>query len=419
MSLNKPIPSASRPAQTVRRGPVRFEFIDALRGWAFLGVLVFHSALLVSGPPVLLKFASQGEFGVQLFYVISAATLFLSLSARWNQDSRPFLAFFVRRLFRIAPMFWLAIVFYVWWRGLGPRFAAPDGISWKDIAVTVAFAHGWHPTQINAVVPGGWSVAVEMSFYLLMPLLFSCLRCLRHSLWLAVATTVAGEGLSHYSHRLLAAHWPAEQMSVINKFTFFWLPAQLPIFALGGVLYFLLRQPPSNPAPRDGETAPGQNANVLLCLAVFLAAVAMYWQNPVLKQHVVYGIVFVLLAWSLSLRPIAILVNPVTRYLGTVSFSAYLTHFFALDIVTTEILPRIPWTLSVQSLQFGVIAILGLLLTVLISSVTYRLVELPGQQLGKAAIRFLDRRFPMNIGPALASAETSADSTLAKPLATP
>ena len=38
--------------------------------------------------------------------------------------------------------------------------------------LTALFLHGWHPETINSVVPGGWSIAAETSFYLLLPLLF-------------------------------------------------------------------------------------------------------------------------------------------------------------------------------------------------------------------------------------------------------
>jgi len=385
------------PADAVK--PIhRLEFIDALRGWAFFVVLLFHTGQHV-GNPSLRRLTDQGEFGVQLFFVISAATLFLSLHSRWKRDARPLVAYFVRRFFRIAPMFWLAIIFYVWWCGMGPRVWAPNGITFNDIAATFAFGHGWQPGQINAVVPGGWSVGVEMSFYILMPVLFFTIRSLRQSLGFFGASLIVCGGLSHYYHRWLAVDWPADTMYLVNKFTYFWLPAQLPVFALGGVLYFILQRKETSGTAFKPALAPA-----LLGLAVVLACVSSVWTYPLPKQHVAYGIVFVLLAWSLSLRPHAVLVNPLTRHMGAVSFSAYLTHFFVLDIIS----PRLPGLFG-NLIAYGgnaelcLLAALALIVTLIISTVTYYLVEMPGQRCGKSFISYIERRFPVRQGSALAS----------------
>ena len=388
-------PTAALPLAT-SGGVRRLDFIDALRGWAFFAVLLCHSGQLI-GNPSLRRLTDQGEFGVQLFYVISAATLFLSMHSRWKRDARPLGAFFVRRFFRIAPMFWLGIVFYVWWYGMGPRVWAPNGITIKDIAVTFAFAHGWQPAQINAVVPGGWSVGVEMSFYLLMPVLFFTIRSLRRALWFFGASVIVCEAASHYCHRWLAAGWPAETMYVVNKFTYFWLPAQLPVFALGGVLYFILQRKEAS-----GTASRPALAWVLLGLAAGLACVSSVWTYPLPKQHVAYGVVFVLLAWSLSLHPFRVLVNPFTRHMGMVSFSGYLTHFFVLDMLS----PRLPGLFgklaaSGGNAELGLLVALALIVTLLLSTVTYYLVEIPGQHCGKAFISYMERRFPIRFGTAL------------------
>ena len=48
--------------------------------------------------------------GVELFFVVSALTLCLSSAARSNREALPTLNFYIRRFFRIAPMFYIAIM---------------------------------------------------------------------------------------------------------------------------------------------------------------------------------------------------------------------------------------------------------------------------------------------------------------------
>jgi len=89
----------------------RLPFIDALRGLAIFGVFIVHSSQSIDGlPRWLSSLASQGARGVQLFFVISAFTLFLSLSTRRKNEKRPTLNFFIRRFFRIAPLFYAALL---------------------------------------------------------------------------------------------------------------------------------------------------------------------------------------------------------------------------------------------------------------------------------------------------------------------
>ena len=76
----------------------KYAFIDALRGLACLGVIAIHILDYV-GPtwePVRLV-AAFGDKGVQLFYLLSAFTLFLSYQQRSRTDDRPILFFWIRR----------------------------------------------------------------------------------------------------------------------------------------------------------------------------------------------------------------------------------------------------------------------------------------------------------------------------------
>ena len=91
--------------------PTKYAWIDALRGFAILGVLAHHSFQYVRGMSGPAKFLGGfGKMGVQLFFVASAITLCLSTAKR--AERHPVLSFYVRRYFRIAPLYYLAIIFY-------------------------------------------------------------------------------------------------------------------------------------------------------------------------------------------------------------------------------------------------------------------------------------------------------------------
>ncbi len=137
--------------------------IDALRGYAITLVIASHTFPMVRELPWTVKrFSNLGFFGVQLFFVVSCFTLARSWRRR-ERVARPGLRdFALRRLFRIAPAYFLATLGYLWiW---------PDAaIGMTRIATFLTFTNGWSPAQMPTVlgvwvgVPGGWSIEAEFA----------------------------------------------------------------------------------------------------------------------------------------------------------------------------------------------------------------------------------------------------------------
>jgi peptidoglycan/LPS O-acetylase OafA/YrhL len=366
--------------------PQHLAFIDALRGWAFLNVLVVHVQQIAGLPPGVAQFGRAANYGVQLFFVVSAVTLIMSFRSRLHRDRRPVAAFFLRRLFRIAPLFWLAIPTYLAFFGMGPNESAPGGLHAPQVISTALFLHGWHPTSINSVVPGGWSIAVEMNFYLLFPLCFYLLTNLRRSVITCIVALPVSVAISVPTRRWLETSFDE---GLIQRFTYYWLPREMPIFLLGFILFFLMQESKeagSLLARHRGLLGILPEVSVVLLLAMGYASdhlpLAYFW----------FSCGFVLLALGLSVRPVAAVVNPVTRYIGKVSYSAYIGHFLVLGVVGKP-LARALLSLSTplpSLLTFAVVYVVCAAGAVLLSSATYRFIETPGQNLGKALIDRLE-----------------------------
>jgi len=384
------VPAVAPPGASDSRGAPHLEFIDALRGWAFLAVMFVHVQPLAPLPEALGGLGTAANYGVQLFFVASALTLFMSYESRINRDRRPLAAFFLRRLFRIAPLFWLAIPTYTWLLGTAPRAMAPLGIHLPEILATALFVHGWHPSTINAVVPGGWSIAVEMNFYLLLPICFTVLTNLRRAVAACLLAFVASIAVSVFARRWLAGAWSDQ---LISDFTYYWLPRQLPVFLLGFVLFFLIR------GRAGARPSPGLPAEAIAALLVVAALVgrrlplAYFW----------FSCGFAWLALALWRRPAPLLVNRLTRYVGQVSYSAYITHF-----LVAHLLDRLGLGASSAGPSPGlaVARFLGIYLlcaagTLVLSTVTHKLVEVPGQELGRSLIQ----RLGYGTGPRVAQAK--------------
>lgn len=365
----------------------KHHYIDALRGVAILGVILVHSSQLVAPASAALRqLMAEGALGVQLFYVASALTLYMSWQARSPQEVSPVRNFYIRRFFRIAPMFYLAIAGSLAVRGLAPSYWAPNGIEWWFFPITASFLHGFHPETINSVVPGGWSIAVEMTFYLLLPLLMPYMRTLRSSLVMLTAAFALYAFNVFMVPRLFS--YPEHHQYLVDNFVMFNLLGQMPVFILGMLCYLLLRAELSRVMILRIAT---MGTAILLSL-LWLSYTTVAW----LPRHILAGGIFAMMVLVLANWPIRAVVNRVTTTLGKLSYSMYLMHFAVIMALSKlGMADRLPSSDLVSALFFvGIV-----LATAAVSYFCYHFVEKPGIAMGRRIIDRLEDKASANYKP--------------------
>jgi exopolysaccharide production protein ExoZ len=292
----------------------RNQSLDLLRGVAVLLVVASHCASEATGavPGLTALAMDYGQLGVQLFFIVSGYTMMLTFGDRI--DSAAVRSFYIRRVFRIVPLFWIAIIFYLLFtRGEGFRTWAPHGISAGDVLLTFLFLHWGSVTAFNSVVPGGWSIAVEMQFYLLFPLLIQLFRRANGPLLvygLIALTSVVGQfAADHYFIPGLAQSLPRGEAQLAQGFYYCWLPRQAICFGFGILLYDLV----------ELKNTPRLGALLLVGASLFTA-----WGAQV---ALLFALAYAILAASAKLSMIGLL--------GRHSYAIYLAHFAVAATITT------------------------------------------------------------------------------------
>ena len=102
-------------------------------------------------------------------------TLLLSWNRVKERDAAKTRHFFLRRFFRIAPMYYAGALLYFL---VDPPV---DGFNLLQLLRTLLFVNVWQPEGVPTtpgwmVVPGGWSIGVEFTFYALFPILATLVR---------------------------------------------------------------------------------------------------------------------------------------------------------------------------------------------------------------------------------------------------
>ena len=309
----------------------RLDWLDALRGWAVLGVVMVHSGMAAHNTGLTEHIASAGQYGVQLFFIVSAMTISLTYDshiARFGHGLRSQFAWFIKRFFRIAPLYYIAAFFYpveqyVTYKASQHRVGHLTTI--PDILANLLFVHTWIPSANNSVVPGGWSIGVEMFFYLLVPLiwLLTAISPRARAVVLGLAS-IAFLGITQLTCHAVTGSWYAPD----NKYFYYWFPTQAPVILIGLILYFLHGTRLRNPQEQQ-PTLPCL-FGFLLCVPVALYCGTWGKWMPILAPSIL-AIGFVLLILSMDGWVKSLLVSRWAVTLGKISFSVYILHFVVLD----------------------------------------------------------------------------------------
>jgi exopolysaccharide production protein ExoZ len=354
-----------KAAETAATAPFgRSHALDFLRGLAIAGVMAIHvSQSFPSGLRIIDFVFGSGWVGVNVFYFVSAMTMCLMWTQR-QTESHPTRKFYIRRFLRIAPLFWLAIPLYLALNGTGPRYDAPHGIGPAQVILTTLFLHGWWPDSINSVVPGDWSIAAEMMFYLVFPFVIASFGPRRH-LYLALAILINLFNVclfKPWAYSFFVAYYgPGDQAFVWNALHLGFLN-QLPIFLTGCALFFSLRQGFTR---SDAAIFAGW---IVLAFAADRAS-GSHEFNYLIINLVLGAFVFGCIRFAIHWRPI--------EALGRNSYSMYLSHF-AVIYGLRQLWP-LPDGLASLLLAGGLTA----LISYLASIATYRLIERRAQALAQ------------------------------------
>lgn len=345
----------------------RLDSLDTLRGVAILSVIAFHAGGPVEKSNLLTSVLGLGNLGVQLFFLISALTMCHMWGQRQGED-RASLKFYIRRSFRIAPPFWFALVFYTAIRYL--QNGSFGEVSATDIVLTLLFLHGFSVHAINLVVPGGWSIAVEMSFYALFPHIVARWQSVRQRLLLGLGCYMAGVAATV----ALTPHLPGDA----SGFLYYSLLTQLPIFPLGMALHTALQDPAKVPWRTVAGVGVLWGAIALTGKLMGLPTRPFFW----LPVFVIMAGMWVVIRRDLKLAPLV--------WAGRWSYSLYLFHFAAIDLALRPIAPHLPAGLPGYVLALT----LTLGLSLAVAWIASRTLEAWSSDWGRSCIRWLDSRSP-------------------------
>lgn len=339
----------------------KYDFIDFLRGIAILLVFINHiprnEDILFSNLNFLQSyFFKFGTFGVQLFYIVSAFTLLVSLN---SYKEKNYINFFIRRIFRVVPIFFLGIYFY----SFHISFGSTD---LKNVILNLLFLNNLIPPS-NDLIPGGATISTEMNFYLLLPLMFIFINSYKKTIYSIFITSVI----------LLLVNLFFEQIYIDKEFgdanfyrTIF---TQIFVFLLGFVAFYINNKYLGENLNQFKIKKIIKKSIPIIILALLILVIGrreieyFYFRNLMLVSiflFLLFNFVYIYSSYFLNNFIFIIVKN-----IGKVSFSMYVWHWFIVSKVWDYLfLPT-----SFFKGKMLLFIIISLLITYLFSLVSYQI----------------------------------------------
>jgi peptidoglycan/LPS O-acetylase OafA/YrhL len=214
-----------------------FPCFDGLRAIAATFVL-FHHAGFSTGVNMresgLGPYLARMDSGVTIFFLISGFLLYRPFVVAHLTGERPIGAgrFYTRRVLRIFPAYWVALAGIVVFFGLALHGA-------KSAAIYAGLVQIYDTDRFFGGISQAWSLATEISFYLVLPLYAWGVRAIARRVGgrrvrvelVALAVLVTG-GLVFRSFLFPVDPGPATVHNLLR----YWLPAHLDLFGIGMLL---------------------------------------------------------------------------------------------------------------------------------------------------------------------------------------
>jgi peptidoglycan/LPS O-acetylase OafA/YrhL len=244
------------------------------------------------------------------------------------------------------------------------------------------FIHGLTPKYVNNVVPGGWSIGTAFLFYALLPLLTKWVKDTPSAIKFTLISIVVAAA-TKIPEKLLGAKFLSED------YAYYWLPNQLPAFALGITLYHCYKDILSGEGPAFLKLKMWRSPmTVIACIATVVALHVVCPRLPMF--HVVASVLFFFMCISMLASKPTIFTSPTMQLVGKVSYSMYVWHFIVTVLVTNVVLQNLAHLSS--PLLFTISFAATTVLSVAASVLSKKLIEDPGLNLGQKLIGAMQKR---------------------------
>ncbi len=326
----------------------RLDYLDFLRGIAVFLVLLTHTHHFFSYE-LFNQWSGIGARGVQLFYMVSGFTIYYIYQNKLN-TSLDVKTYMIKRAFRILPLYFLVLPIYFITFGVNKDYEYPL----FNLITHYLLINGFFPEYINSILRVEWSIFVEFMFYIVFVLIFYKFKNIGIIKLLIISFMIS------VLSALVSMVFYKDDMSMR---TYLYLSPyfQFYNFFIGVFIASL---------SKDYKI---YKSKFLLVISIVCFILIGFFIQSTIIQTYISSLIFAAILLNLSSNDYKY--PKVFLYIGSISFSLYLVHFFFVMSYEKYI------THSMINFTFLIISIF------IVSALTYKYIEKPGINLGKRFVK--------------------------------
>ena len=353
---------------------IYFNSFNGIRFLAALSVIIYH----VEQTKMMYKLEHNfntpfmhifGKLGVILFFVLSGFLItYLLMQERKETNTISIKDFYIRRILRIWPLYYLIILAGLF---LLPKIHFFDFAGWTEhmhsnfwpkVFMFMIFIPNVAQSLILPIPYIGqcWSVGVEEQFYLIWPVL---IKKIKDKVLNMLVGVIVFYLFLKYSFIILNHLYP--EKSIFNMLDNFWTNYfNIDCMAIGGIAAYLLFY--------NKTKILNFLYSIYTQIIVYILLIYMYITGLQINhfEFEPYAILFAIVLLNLAgnKKSILNLEYSILSYLGKISYGLYMYHQIGL-VITIKLL----YSVNIQNAFIHYIA--GTLMAILIASISYELIE--------------------------------------------
>ncbi|HCM82168.1 TPA: hypothetical protein DIS60_02285 [Patescibacteria group bacterium] len=169
-------------------------YLTGLKGYAILGIFLIHVGEGFRHIGIYAsRFVDFGKNGIVIFFIVSALTVTLSISRKFE-----FTSYVVRRFIRLAGPYYIVLFFTIIF-----KLSIEDtAVRFKSILTHLTFTNVNFIAQEyqNSILGVEWTLPIQFWYYFIIPLMYVFLRLRHSSLFLFIT------GIYLFFHQMLIAY---------------------------------------------------------------------------------------------------------------------------------------------------------------------------------------------------------------------
>ena len=342
----------------------RLDQLTSIRGIAAWWVVIYHSQAFLKDKisPDILNVISYGYLAVDLFFVLSGFVLFLNYHSRVNKNHpKTILIFYWNRFARIYPVHFVMMISYLVLAATFFYFSSsgkpPASFSIETFIQSLLLLQTWGDNDLTWNVPS-WSISSEWAVYMVFPFIVFLMKKYLAGVAMHIFLSIFALISIGYIYNILgmaSIGSSIAKMAVIRTLFEFILGCVIASVYLNHTDFIVKFR--------------------YFGLVIF-TSLCLIFVNYKIDDYFIFPAAFFILIAYLSVDTsyiTRILSLPLLVYLGEISYSTYMVHYFIYDIFKAGIGTLYEYAgLSHLAISFVVV--------LLVSIAMHHIIEIPSQK---------------------------------------